>query len=397
MIWIFANVTIGLSLFLVAYHHAVYPALLLAVSKFNRPRQLPEIDLTSEPESLPAITLIIPAHNEAAVINEKIRNLSQLNYPKDKLTIILALDGCSDDTMQVARSAISDHCQHLDFNLVQYKQNIGKISVLNQQIGSVRTDLVALNDASALINENGLRYAAASFTDPDAGVVFATYRLRESGSEGERAYTLFQTNTKAKEAGLDSPIGGHGALYFIRKSLWTPMPADTINDDFILPMGIIAAGKKGIYDQRIVATEIERTHVRQEFQRRIRIGAGNMQQVLRLPKLANPLRPWLALTYISGKGLRPFLPFLFLYALLVTSVMSVTSPPHLVLLLALLAFLLVGALVTVCRSNRTPKLLAWIGYLVEGHSASFIGAIRILTGMPIRGWQPTETVNLARR
>jgi cellulose synthase/poly-beta-1,6-N-acetylglucosamine synthase-like glycosyltransferase len=280
--------------------------------------------------------------------------------------------------------------------LVEYKQNIGKIGVLNRQIAAAKTDLIGLNDASALINREGLRFAAASFERPSVGVVFATYRLRESGSEGERAYTLFQTSTKAKEAALDSPIGGHGALYFFRKSAWAPMPADTINDDFILPMAIIASGKKGIYDERIVATEMERTQAKQEFRRRIRIGAGNMQQVLRLPKLASPLRPWLAFTFLSGKGLRPFLPFLFLYSIFVTAFLSISSPLHLVLLLILLAFLLLGALVASSRSKMMPKPLAWIGYLVEGHCASFIGATRILVGLPIRGWQPSGPVGLAR-
>ncbi len=393
--WI-AETILVLSIAAVAYHHIGYPILLrhLAQVAAGRVRQVPTSGEASR-ERLPSIAIIVPAHNEQHVIGEKIENLARLQYPTDRLSIVIALDGCSDATKAVAEAAIARAGRERSIRLVDYTVNRGKIAVLNEQIAAVEADIVALNDASGMIDAEALQRAARHFMDQDIGVVCATYRLPKAGSEGEAKYWEMQTQIKAYEAMIAAPMGAHGALYFFRRALWKPLPADTINDDFVLPMQIVAAGYKSIYDQSIVATERDVTANTQEFRRRVRIGAGNMQQLVRLIGLANPRLPGLAFVFLSGKGLRPVIPFLIVLAVLSTAVLAMKGDVAFQILLAaeLIGFAFAGAIIYF-DGARKSRLLAWLSYLVVGHTASAVGAVAFLTGNWRGPWKPANAGGL---
>lgn len=372
-----------------AYHHFAYPAVANRLANWRRARA--GVQATPPPlaaTALPSVAVIVPAFNEAAYIAKKIDNLAALDYPRDRLQIVVALDGSTDGTRAAAEAAIAALPPGVRIDLVVFPRNRGKVAVLNDRIPATDADIVALTDASALMEPQALRQAAPHFADANVGVVFPTYRLLDAGSEGERAYTVYQTRLRADEAALDSPMGGHGALYFFRRRLWQPMPADTINDDFILPMSIVANGARGVYDQGIAAFELERTEATQEFRRRVRIGAGNLQQAVRLFRLADPRRGWLAFTFLSGKGTRPFMPFIGMLAVLATAILARDSTLYTVVLALELMTLVVAAWVILRRSSTTPKVLAWLGYLVEGHVASLVGALQVMMGLRLKHWQP---------
>ena len=389
--WLYAaELLLGVSVALIGYHHLGYPLLLrmwAARARANTARTTIAQPIASA--SLPSVTLIVPAHDEAQVIEAKLANIAALDYPRDKLQVILAFDGCTDDTAAVARSSVRAQ-DRLALRLVEYRSNIGKVAVLNKQIAEAQSDVIALSDASAAVNADALLRASAHFADPTIGVVCGGYRLQVAGSEGESVYWDYQTAIKADEAAIAAPMGAHGAFYLFRRNLWTPLAADTINDDFVLPMSIVAKGYRSIYDPAIMATELERTGTAQEFRRRVRIGAGNMQQVLRLPQLADPRRGALALVFVSGKGLRPFVPFLALLAIILTAGLAVVAPGAFYKILFSLGAAAAGAVAyaVVDREREVPHLLRWLAYLVEGHAASGLGALRYLTGARLAGWQP---------
>ena len=388
-----AEVLLAVIIALLAYHHIGYPALLKVMARRKRRTLAPTPNPTPPAASghyLPSITLIVPAHNEATVIVSKLANLSALEYPRDKLTVVIALDGCTDDTAAVVQAALPRMQERLAINVVEYASNIGKVAVLNAQIAATNSDIVALSDASAAVDVDALTRAATHFNDALVGVVCGGYRLRDAGSEGERAYWDYQTSIKADEAAVAAPMGAHGAFYLFRRNLWTLLPADTINDDFVLPMTIVAKGYRSVYDPLIMATELEQTRSTQEFRRRVRIGAGNMQQVLRIPTLADPRRGAIALVFASGKGLRPFVAFLAIIAVVLTAVLAVVVPGALYKIMFAVGCGLAGAVAyaLVNRDRSVPRLLRWLAYLVEGHAASGLGAFRYVAGVKIAGWQP---------
>lgn len=365
-----------------AYHHVGYPVVIewlanrrrRAGAPFTQPPKVP-----SDRSELPTVTVLVPAYNEAAVIAAKIDNLVALTYPRDKLNIVIALDGCSDETQAVAQAALIKHGSPPHIELRAHAQNVGKIATLNREIKRIESDVVALSDASAVFADDALLKGASHFLIPQVGVVCATYRLIAAGSAGEAAYTDYQTRLKANESVLAAPIGAHGAFYFFRREAWQEMPKTTINDDFILPMSIVAAGYRGVYDDTIVASELEKTESDQEFNRRIRIGAGNTQQAIWFRKFANPMNGWLAFLFLSGKGMRPWIPFMVIAALLVLVYLSMRGYVLFQLgLVVSLAALAIGAYAIQNRHAKLPRLVAYLGYLLEGHLASMLGAIKYL-------------------
>ncbi|WP_165820367.1 glycosyltransferase family 2 protein [Microvirga sp. KLBC 81] len=372
------------SVVLILYHHVGYPLVVRAIAAWiGRKSHEP----VSEPAVPPSVTIIVPAHNEEAVIAAKIRNLAALEYPRDRLTVVLPLDGCTDGTAAIARGLLGE-IGSLDLRIVEYPSNIGKIAVLNDQIGRAHSDIVALSDTSSLLDPQALSQAVRHFKRPSVGVVCPTYALIRPGSEGERAYWNYQTRVKAAEGAVGAPMGAHGAFYLFRRNLWEPLEPDTINDDFVLPMRIVRRGYDAVYDIGIVATELETSTARQDFRRRIRIGAGNLQQVLRLPDLADPRRPGLAFTFLSGKALRAFMPFLLLIAAVSLPVLAVREGGF--YLYALTGEVLVGLAALVGHlgvPGMIPRPVRWAAYFVQGHAAGFIGALILLGGLQGHAWK----------
>ena len=376
---------------LIVHHHVIYPV----VVRFAAARKLRSggehskaSSKIARDENLPLVSVIVPAHNEALYLAQKVRNLVEIDYPADRLRIVIALDGCTDGSGEVALKAAAEIAPERDIEIVSYAENVGKLAVLNGQIDRVQTPIVALSDTSALIPPDAIRRATARFDDQRTGFVAAGYRIMDTASDGERAYNAYLTRVRRDEALLDSPLGVHGSLYFFRRSLWRPLPASTINDDFVLPMMIAELGYRGIYDEAILSLELERTASGQEFRRRVRIGAGNMQQSIWLWRLADPRRPWLAFMFVSGKGMRPLIPIMAITAALLAMVLA--GHGHALygwLLGAGLAAVATGLAAARIDPRHLPRPLAWLAYLMEGHAASFIGALKFLCGQRISYWQ----------
>ena len=372
----------------IVYHHLGYPILLHYFASWHSRPGTPAQHCNEEivDQALPAITLIVPVHNEEKVIAAKVRNLADLRYPRDRLKVILALDGCSDNTKAVVLAALEEH-SGLNCDVEEYVANIGKIAVLNQQIGKVSDGVVALSDASALLGPDALLRAVRHFANPSIAVVCPAYRLIEPHCEGEDSYWHYQLRIKQDEGALGAPMGAHGAFYLFRRSLWTPLSSDTINDDFVLPMKIVLAGYRAVYDPSIVSIELENSNVWNDFFRRVRIGAGNLQQVVQLWRLASPQRLGLAFVFLSGKGLRAFMPLIIIAFVLSGAWLVFTGPdPYrwgaLTVAVAVLA-ILVAARVGVTGAKRvTSALIYWL----RGHAASALGCILMLTGLGSRAW-----------
>ena len=373
----------------VIYHHAVFPWML------DRLARLPEqaasgsgMDkaavrvLDSNAEDLPSVAIVMPAYNEAGYIQRKLLNLAQLDYPRDRLRVVLICDGCNDGTDLLAQQVIETPAlDRLVVDLHVFNSNQGKVAQLNAFIEPVGEEIVVLTDVSALLPQDAVLRVATHMRDASVGVVCGGYRLETPGSDGEALYWEYQTRIKQAEAALASPIGAHGAFYAFRRALWTPLELDTINDDFILPMRIVARGHRAVYDPAIAARELECARPSQDFRRRIRIGAGNMQQLLRLTRLADPRRPALALLFLSGKGLRSVVPFLLLSALISSGALALSgSSFYGAATLAQLGLYALGLGKVLAPGIVMPRGINGVAYLASGQIASLIGGLRYLGG-----------------
>ncbi len=384
---------------LVIYHHAVYPIIMLRLQQQTHAREQSQEKQQKQETVLNnvskhrTLTILVPAYNEAEVIADKIRNVASLDYPGDKLKLIIACDGCQDNTAALARQAAKEReNRQLNVKVLEFKQNHGKVALLNQLIPQIDTELIALSDASALISHDALQIANRHFYHRSVGVVAATYKLLNPGSEGEQKYWDYQVSIKRGEASIGSPIGVHGALYFFRKALFQPLPQDTINDDFILPMQIISKGYQGLYDCNLIALELEQASLGMDQQRRKRIAAGNIQQLLRLPQLLSPRLGGTAFSFLSGKALRALMPLILLLQLSICLYLAAYSETFLILSLLQLAGIFLARLSLLLPEKNLPnhkllKPMKLAFYLINGYYSSLIGTLRYLLGLDRGHWQ----------
>ena len=373
------SVALG-SLGLAAYHHAGFPLLLKFV---RRPTGTPDTALVQ----LPPICIVMPAFNEADQIVAKLRNIAALDYPAGCLRVTIICDGCSDATAALAHATLAEAaCAHLDAEVIEHRENRGKVAVLNETLTSVQSEIVVLTDVSAILPGDALRRAAAHFVDPRVGAVGGTYRFEHAGSVGESAYWSMQLGVKRGEAALGAPLGLHGAFYAFRRIAWAALPRDTINDDFILPMQIFARGWRVTYDEQIVALEAERADPAMEQRRRRRIAAGNAQQLIRLAQLLHPRYGGVAFAFASGKALRVAMPFLLMTSF-VCSLASADKSPLFASLTALQVLGAIAAIAGLLLGPAAPRPLMLAGYLVAGHWANLVGFWRYASGQCRGPWQ----------
>ncbi len=356
-----------------AHHHVTYPLSLLA-------RATPRLPLR-EPQRLPDITVIVTAYREAKVIAAKIANLAALDYPADKLHVRIHCDGSDDGTPAIAAREIAQLTgRGVDVTVIAHPVNRGKIAVINDAVQSTSTLLVALTDASAELPPHALKRVALAMEDETVGLVGGVYDCSENGSAGERRYWDIQNRLRLGESSFGAPLGFSGAFYAFRRSAFRPLEAGTINDDYVAPMRIVAAGYRGVLDEGIAIVERERTRPGQEFTRRMRIGAGNLQQALKLFSLADPRRPGLAYAFLSGKALRAIAPFL-LAAFIASATLLTTANLFHYAVAALtwigLAYALAGLSVAEERRGRLQALAAT---MLSGYVANGYGAYLWLTG-----------------
>lgn len=375
---------------LIVYHHVGYPLVLKWYSKTHPQSKLADSKRGYRSNKLdrvrPSITILVAAYNEERWIADKIRNLASLDYPRNRLSIIIACDGCTDKTVEIAQDTIQESiCSDIHFEIRDLEQNQGKVAVINQQMLTISSDITALSDVSALISIDALLVAEQHFKNSRTGVVNGRYQLLDTNNAGESSYWQYQSQVKQNEASLGSTLGAHGAFYLFRTHLFTPLAANTINDDFVLPMLIVKQGFNSVYDDKMVAVELEATNQNNDFKRRLRISAGNMQQAIQLFSLFNPKYKGVAFAFLSGKGLRLVMPYLMLICL-VTSVLLMNNPLFLTALVAQVCLYTLAGLSLLFPNAFNCKPCKLMSYLVAGHFANFVGGLRYLLGLESGRW-----------
>ncbi len=354
----------GISLVLLLYVYFGYPLLVWVLARlFGRDPARRAIT--------PSVSLYIPAFNEAAHIDAKLRNSLQLDYPRQQLDIVVASDGSTDGT-----NAIVESFRDRGVRLVAVRDNIGKAAMLSRTVPLLRGDIVVFSDASSELEPQALRALVANFADPRVGCVSGLYRLK-AGTEdlrgqGEGLYWRYETWLKRHESRLHSILGAHGAFYAIRRAGFQRLASSIINDDYLIPMRVVGQGYRAVYEPAAVAWEREASSVAGEFARRRRIAAGNCQQIVELGALLNPLRGWVALCFFSHKVLRTLAPVLLLTLFVAT--WWLPQPLGVIMLMLQWLFYAVAMLGYFCQ--RSGRTIAWLSpplYFCLGNLAMLSG------------------------
>ena len=294
----------------VLYVYAGYPLLLAILARFQR--AAPEF-----PEITPGVTLLIAAYNEEKVLAAKLDNSLALGYPRGQLQVLIAADGSDDATVDIARS-YADRGVELSYDAAR----LGKMSAINRAMALARHDFVVFSDANNIYAANTLRELVKPFADPAIGAVTGRKSMLKSGQrlgQADGLYWQYESFIKERENRLGCCVGVSGEVFAIRKELFTPPPAEVINDDFYMALNVMQKGFRVAYASRAVSTESGSLDESDEIVRRSRIVAGRYQIMAMSLRLLPYRRPWIVWEIVSHKFLRPLVPPVTLCALVVTA------------------------------------------------------------------------------
>jgi len=377
-------------LLLVAYTYLLYPCLLFAVYSVAQVRRDWKYLTTRRnrrrpclpSDALPAVSLVIPAHNEEACLPGKITNLRQLDYPRDRLDVVVVSDGSTDRTNEILGTLEDPQVQTVFLTVRR-----GKSTALNHGVARARHDILVFSDAATLFSTDALRQLVRHFVDPTVGVVCGALEFQGSDEsrKTEGIYWTYEGMIRLMEARLGATLTASGAIYALRRRCYRPLSADVLIEDFVIPMNARRRGYRVLYDPEARGTEVAATSVPAEFTRRVRLAVGSFRALHRLMQI--PFHPVTYLAFFSHKLLRWVLPFL-LIGLLASSGALSHDPLYRVAFIGQLLFYLWAAAGFLFRERLGRVRFGLVGYyLCAIHLAFLVGFLRVLTGRTDTAWQ----------
>jgi cellulose synthase/poly-beta-1,6-N-acetylglucosamine synthase-like glycosyltransferase len=315
-----------LSVGLLVYVYAGYPLYAVIRAKL-RPRPVERAaERRSHPAAIPfpdrriaahepTVSIIVVAFNEASSIEARLENLLALDYPASRLEIIVGSDGSTDDTADRAA-----RYGPFGVRVHAFDRRSGKPAVLNALVPHASGDIVLFADARQRFEPSTLRAIVADFKDAAVGAVSGELMLEATDAtanagHGAALYWRYEKLIRSAESRTDSTIGATGAIYAIRRSLFVPIPDDTLLDDVLIPLRIVQQGYRVVFEPSARAFDRTSEAASQEFARKARTIAGTFQLFARERWLLDPRRNRLWFATISHKGLRLLLPALHAAAL----------------------------------------------------------------------------------
>ncbi len=259
--------------------------------------------------TVPSVSLVVAAYAEEAVIADKVANALALDWPRDRLEIIVAVDGSADATAARARAAGADVVLELPRG--------GKMRAQDAAVARATGDLLAFSDANAMWAHDALRELVAPFADPDVAYVCGQVAfVTDAGTNQEGLYWRYEMWLRAKESGLASVTGGNGAIYAVRTADYV-VPDVPMGHDLFLPFTLVKRGRRAVYAPAARATEKMVPTIEGEWERKRRMMTQAWRIVLR-GGLLDPrgFPPLYALMIVSHRVLRYAAPFLHAVAVL---------------------------------------------------------------------------------
>jgi len=387
------KIILVLSLIIVFYTFAGYGILLYFIIRVKRIFKGHKQTIDEHPDSLPTCTLVVAAYNEQGFIKEKIANSLLLKYPAGKLNLVFITDGSSDDTPNII-------AQYPQIQLLHQPQRAGKIAAIHRAMDYVHTDAVVFTDANTFLNKDALIKICRHYADETVGAVAGEKRVHfdesaDASAAGEGFYWKYESALKKWDSELYSVVGAAGELFSVRRSLYQPVPADTVLDDFMISMLIAKKGYRIVYEPEAYATETASENVAEELKRKIRIAAGGIQSVLRLKSLFNPFPyPVLSFQYISHRVLRwTVTPFLLILSFLLNIVLAIDPGTigYQLLLFAQVLFYVLAILGFIMEKKQLRiKILFIPYYFCVMNYAVLAGIIRYFTTKQSAVWEKVQ-------
>lgn len=377
------------SLVFIVYVYGGYPLLIALLARFK-----PEKKASSG--FYPKLSLIVAAYNEEQVIRKKIENTQQLNYPSDRLQIIIAADGSDDRTVDIVKEYSADNQIVLSYST----QRRGKMAAINRAIQKVGGDILVFSDANNFFEEETLHNLVPWFSDVEIGAVSGAKHVYQEDalSASEGLYWQYESWIKRNESRFHICAAAAGEILAVRENLFEPPPDWVINDDFYMLTSILKQGYRVVYKPSAQSWERTAPSAKEEMNRRRRISAGRFQALFNSVQWMpwkDPLAVW---QIVSHKYLRLFLPLAML-TFVISDVFLVLSRRgtgeslftndqiYSFLLLGQLIFYAVAILGRFCKFKGVSRIFYLPVFLLDSNFAVLQGLIEFLSKGQRTGWE----------
>lgn len=366
---------------IVLYAYLGYPILVYILGRV-RSKEVRKADFE------PSVSIIITAYNEHRDIRAKLENTLLIDYPKEKLEIIVASDCSSDGTDDIVREF-----QKLGVRLCRQQERLGKTSAQNLAVGMAENEIILFSDATTKYEPDVLRAMLPSFADETVGCVAGRLIYvdpeRSSTGKGALTYWDYEVFLKKSESRACSLIGASGCLYAVRKSAYIPMYREACSD-FLIATVVFRQGLRTVYEPRAVCTEEVNKNTRAELRMRVRVIAQTFNDLWRNREMMNPFRSgFFAIQLFSHKVLRYSLPLMFLVLFLSSAILAPMSPIFLFIFIVQILFLLVGLTAFIWDyAGFKSKYLSLPMYFILSNLACCRGFFKFVSGERFYVWEP---------
>jgi cellulose synthase/poly-beta-1,6-N-acetylglucosamine synthase-like glycosyltransferase len=370
-----------LSVSLVLYTYIGYPLLLAIVSRIkNRP--------VKRSSYLPSVSFIITAYNEERDLEQKLENTLSLDYPAEKLEIIVASDCSTDRTDEIASRFASRGVL-----LHRQSQRRGKTAAQNAAVEMARGEIILFSDATTVYNKDVLRSIVRNFSDEYVGAVAGRLVYLDSyktnTGSGARSYWNYEITLRKLESQIGSLIGVSGCLYAVRKSSYVPLYEEACSD-FIIATKMVEQGQRCIFEPEAICTEHTNRRADKEFRMRVRIITQTFTDLLRHKQMLNPFKSgFYAIQLISHKVCRYLIPF-FLISIFISSAFLASHSLFFAVTFALQVLFysvaLLGSIFDRFAIKAGPLALPY--YFVLTNLAIIVAVIKFISGERYARWEP---------
>ncbi|KPL14257.1 MAG: hypothetical protein AMS26_11390 [Bacteroides sp. SM23_62] len=386
MIW---EIILWVSIVAIIQSYILYPLIISILSRFKKDND----KVLTATDDLPFVSIIMAVHNEEKVISEKSQSLYNTRYPGNRFELLVGSDGSSDSTNDILEEFSKDHDS---FHFFSFRQRRGKPAVINELREKARGDILIMTDAQVLFTPDTIFELVKHYRNEQIGLVGANIlntRIDKSGiSYQEWSFMSREIRLKYHEGKVwGTMIGAYGACYSVRNEYFTRVPEGYSVDDFYITMKVLERKKRCILEMKAIGYENVPNRLSEEFRRKIRIAAGNFQNLKTFYKLLWPPYTGLAYSFFSHKVLRWMGPF-FLLLLIVSNIILALSDPFYRILLMIQGGLIISPFIDFLlrKIGLHIVILRFITHFYSMNLALLAGFLKFIKGTETNVWQPTR-------
>lgn len=384
---ILIKILFWISVFVIFWANLGYPLFIIILNKILKPNKISK-DYNYEP----TVTLMIVAHNEEKVIGEKLKNVLELEYPKEKLEILISSDNSSDKTNEIVRKIIEEN-KEINIRLYEVKERKGKTNAQNEATRTVKSDILVMTDANSLLKANALKEIVSAFTSDT--IAYVTGRLCYSNSkttvtsESENTYWDLDTKVRDIESKFQTITAGNGALYACRTRDYIEFEPIKCHDSS-MPLYYALEGKKAIANHDAIAYEKAGENIEDEFKRKVRMNRIILSAILPDIRILNIFKyKWFTYFYLGHRTCRYLLWLMHILAFVASLILIKQNYIYLIAFIVQISVYILALIKYGFKINN--KILNMIYYYCITILAQIVGVKNILTGKAKPFWEKAES------